>query len=105
MLAAYYREPYGEAPSSAYLPHTYAAATILLRAIKEVVVSDGDTLYIDRAKLREALSGATGFRGVIGVISCDEFGDCGSGRVQIPHHTDSNITDVAELPVVYRFAP
>ena len=103
-LVADYRELYGEAPSSAYLPHAYDAATMLLRAIEEVAVEDGDTLYIDRAKLREKLTGVTGFRGVIGVISCDEFGDCGTGRVHIVHHTDSSVTDIAELPVVYRFA-
>ena len=104
-LIADYQERYGETPTSAYLAHAYDAATILLRAIEEVAVGDGDTLYIDRAKLREALTGVTGFRGVIGVISCDEFGDCGVGSVQISHHTDSSVTDVADLPVVYRFAP
>ena len=104
-LVADYRDRYGEAPASAYLPHAYDAATMLLRAIEEVAVEDGDTLYIDRAKLREALTGITGFRGIIGVISCDEFGDCGTGGVQIAHHTDSGVTDVADLPVVYRFAP
>ena len=103
-LAADYRDLYGEAPSSAYLPHAYDAATMLLRAIEEVAV-DGDTLYIDRAKLRGKLTGVTGFRGVIGVISCDEFGDCGTGRVHIAHHTDSSVTDIAELPVVYSYAP
>ena len=103
-LAADYRDLYGEAPSSAYLPHAYDAATMLLRAIEEVAV-DGDTLYIDRAKLRGKLTGVTGFRGVIGVISCDEFGDCSTGRVHIAHHTDSSITDIAELPVVYSYAP
>ena len=104
-LAAGYRERYGEAPTSAYMPHGYDAATMLLRAIEEVAVVDGDTLYIDRAKLREALTGLSGFEGVIGTISCDEFGDCGVGSVEIAHHTDSSVTDVAELPVVYRFAP
>ena len=104
-LAAEYRERYGEAPTSAYMPHGYDAATMLLRAIEQVAVVDGDTLYIDRAKLREALTGLTGFKGVIGTISCDEFGDCGVGSVEIAHHTDSSVTDVAELPVVYRFAP
>ena len=104
-LIADYRNRYGEASTSAYLAHAYDAATMLLRAIEEIAVEDGDTLYIDRAKLREALTGATGFRGIIGVISCDEFGDCGTGRVQIAHHTDSSVTDVAELPVVYSFAP
>ena len=104
-LVADYRERYGEAPTSAYLAHAYDAATLLLRAIEEVAVGNGDTLYIDRAKLREALTGVSGFRGIIGVISCDEFGDCGTGRKEITHHTDSSVTDVAALPVVYRFAP
>ena len=104
-LAADYQARYGEAPSSAYLAHAYDATTMLLRAIDEVAVADGDTLYIDRAKLREALTGITGFRGVIGSISCDEFGDCGTGSVQISHHTDSGAADIADLPVVYRFAP
>ena len=104
-LMADYRERYGGPPSSAYLPHAYDAATMLLRAIEEVAVVDGDTLYVDRAKLREALTGVTGFRGIIGVISCDEFGDCGVGRVRIAHHTDSSVTDIAALPTVYRFAP
>ena len=104
-LIAHYRELYGEAPSSAYLPHAYDDATMLLRAIDDVAAGNGDTLYIDRAKLREALTGLSGFRGIIGVISCDEFGDCGVGSVWISHHTDSSVTDVADLPVVYRFSP
>ena len=104
-LVADYRERYGEASTSAYLAHAYDAATMLLRAIDEVAVVDGDTLYIDRARLREALAGVAGFRGIIGVISCDEFGDCGTGRVQIAHHTDSGVTDIAGLPVVYSYAP
>ncbi len=104
-LVAHYREQYGEAPSAAYMHHAYDAATMLLRAIEEVAIADGDSLHIDRAKLREALSGTTGFRGVIGVISCDEFGDCGVGSIQISHHTDSSVTNIADLPVVYRFAP
>ena len=37
--------------------------------------------------------------------ACLEFGDCGAGRVQLSHHTDSRMTDIAELPAVHRFAP
>lgn len=99
-----YQERYGGAHPSAYTPHAYDATTLLLRAIDEAAVIDGDTLHVDRAALRDALS-ASAFQGVTGDLSCDEFGDCGSGRVDIVHHTDSLITDVAELPVVYRFAP
>lgn len=104
-LIADYQARYGEAPTAAYLPHAYDAATILLRAIEQVAVVDGDVLHIDRAQLREALTATDGFSGITGVISCDGFGDCGTGRVQIAHHTDANVTDVAALPIVYRFAP
>ena len=65
----------------------------------------GDTLYIDRAKLREAVGNTSGFSGITGAISCDGYGDCGTGRVQISQHTDATMTDVEGLPVVYRYAP
>ena len=104
-LLADYGERYGEAPTSNYMVYAYDATTMLLRAIEEVAVVDEDTLYIDRAKLREALTGFSDFNGIIGVIACDEFGDCGTGRVQISHHRDSSMTDISKLPVVHRFAP
>lgn len=104
-LNAAYQERYGEHSTSAYLAHAYDATTILLRAIEEVAVVVGDALYIDRARLRAALGGTSGFSGIIGTISCDEFGDCGTGRVQISQHTDSTMTNIDRLPVVYRYAP
>ena len=104
-LTAAYHERYGESSTSAYLAHAYDATTILLRAIEEAAVAEGSALYIDRAGLREALAGTSGFSGIIGAISCDEFGDCGTGRVQMSQHTDSDMTDVERLPVVYRYAP
>lgn len=104
-LNAAYQERYGEHSTSAYLAHAYDATTILLRAIEEAAVVVGDALYIDRARLRAALGGTSGFSGIIGTISCDEFGDCGTGRVQISQHTDSTMTDIDRLPVVYRYAP
>ena len=69
-----------------------------------MAVLHGDALYIDRAKLRQALTNMTGFEGVIGVISCDGFGDCGTGRAEIRHHTDPTVTEFADLPVVYRYS-
>ena len=104
-LIASYRETYREESTSAYLAHAYDATTVLLRAIEEVAVASGDSLFIDRAQLREAMTGTSGFSGIIGTISCDDFGDCGTGRVHISHHTESAVTDPGELPVVYRFSP
>ncbi len=102
---AAYQERYAEEPTSAYMHHAYDAATLLLWAIENTAVAEGDELRIDRSKLRDTLTGISGFNGIIGAISCDEFGDCGTGRVHISHHTDSSVTAPEELPVVYKFAP
>ncbi|MCZ0938736.1 MAG: branched-chain amino acid ABC transporter substrate-binding protein, partial [Caldilineaceae bacterium] len=104
-VAADYAARYGEAPTSASMVHAYDATTLLLRAIEAVAVVDGETLYIDRARLREALSGTRGFRGLIGEISCDGFGDCGTGRAYVVQHTDAAVTEIRELPVVYAYEP
>lgn len=100
-LAAAYQQKYNEAPRSVYMAHAYDATTLLLRAIEEVAVAQGDSLYIDRARLREALTGTAEFSGIIGELTCDEFGDCGTGHLRIVHHTDSTITDVEALEIVY----
>ena len=104
-LFAAYQERYGEGANYAYMALAYDAATILLRAIEEVAVADGDTLFIDRARLREALTNTTDFEGIIGSISCDGFGDCGTGLIHISHYTDPSVSDIAELPVVFRYEP
>ena len=40
-----------------------------------------------------------------GTLSCDRFGDCGTGRMNIYHHTDRSVTDVSRLSVVYAYSP
>ena len=95
---------HGGFPLSPYWAHAYDATTILLSAIEAVAVEDGDMLYIDRTALRAQVH-ATAMSGLVGTVSCDRFGDCGTGRMNIYHHTDRNITDVARLPVVYVYTP
>ena len=95
---------HGGFPQSPYWAHAYDATTILLSAIERIAVEVGDRLYIDRARLREAV-GATDIGGLVGRVSCDEFGDCGTGRMNIYHHTDTSITDPSRLRVVYVYSP
>ena len=104
VLAAY-EAAYGEFPGTPYWAHGYDATTLLLNAIEIVAGEDGGKLYVDRAALRRQLHATSGFQALIGTLNCDEFGDCGTGRINIYHHTDLNITDPAQLPVVYRFSP
>lgn len=100
-----YEATYGESPTSPYWAHAYDATTVLLSTIKSVAVEQDGKLYINRAALRTALGAMTGFQGLIGPLACDDFGDCGTGRVNIYHHTNTSITDTAQLPVVYQFTP
>ncbi len=100
-----FAEKYGQPPTSVYLPHAYDAATMLLRAVEAVAVVEGETLYVDREQLRQALTDTKGFGGIIGQINCDDFGDCGTGRLLILHHTDADSPDPETMPVVYQFAP
>ena len=99
VLAAY-RAMYGE-PEVTYWPHAYDAATLLLSAIESVGERRGDRLYVDRAALRDAIMETQIFQGLLGTLSCDEFGDCGTGGVSIYHKTDPSIMDPADLDPIY----
>lgn len=96
-----YVAAYGEAPPAPFHAHTYDATVLVLTAIREVgVVGDDGVLRIGKQALRDYLSSVSNFDGLIGKITCDSFGDCGSQRVQIAYHTDSGQTDIAATPVV-----
>ena len=103
VLAAYEARS-GGFPESPYWAHAYDATTILLSAIGSAAVEADGILLIDRATLREAVH-ATAMSGLVGTVACDGFGDCGTGRMNIYHHTDRTVTDVARLPVVYVYTP
>ena len=103
VLAAY-EARHGGPPPSPYWAHTYDATSILISAIDSVAVEEGDRLFIDRAALRERV-GKTAVDGLVGVVSCDGFGDCGTGRMNIYYHTDASVADISQLPVVYVYSP
>ncbi|MDD9993353.1 MAG: branched-chain amino acid ABC transporter substrate-binding protein [Rhodospirillales bacterium] len=92
---------FGGPPTSSYWAQGYDATTLLLSAIKQVAVVDGEMLSIDRAALRDALDGTTDFQGILGTLTCDDFGDCGIGRRVIRLHEDSSVPDPSLLPIVY----
>ena len=104
-LLSDYEATYGEAPSAPYWAHAYDATTLLLEAIAAASsVSDG-TLIIDRAGVRQHLSDIAGYGGIIGTISCDSFGDCGSQKTTVIHHLDPDDIEASLSNVVFEFAP
>jgi branched-chain amino acid transport system substrate-binding protein len=96
-----YIAAYGEAPPASFHAHTYDATVLVLTAIREVgVVGSDGVLRIGKQALRDYLASVADFDGLIGQITCDGFGDCGSQRIQIAHHTDSAQTDISMTEVV-----
>ncbi len=104
VLAAY-AAAYGGIPNTVYWAHSYDAATLLLSAIESVASVDGGKVSVDRESLRTELHATSDFKGLLGTLTCDEFGDCGTGRINIYHHTDTSITDPSKLTIAYRFGP
>lgn len=99
-----YVDTYGETPPAAFHAHTYDATVVVLTGIQEVgVLGDDGVLRIPQQGLRDWLHSVSDFPGVIGSLTCDEFGDCGAQSVQIGNHEDSSVTDLSETPVVARF--
>ena len=98
-LAAY-RALHGT-PETPYWAQAYDAVTVLLSAVEAVAEEIGGTLYVDRALLRQALTDTEGFQGLIGTLSCDDFGDCGTGRETVYLHNDPAVTDPGALQPIY----
>jgi len=97
---------YGEKPSAAFWAHAYDATTLLLDAIEAASYEEDDgTLVIDRAGVREFLSNVRDYEGLTGLLSCDEFGDCGSQKITVIGHGDSGDVDGSLANVVYQYAP
>ena len=99
-----YLTTYGEPPSAGYWGHAYDATTMLLHAIDQVAVEVDGTLYIDRQALRDEI-GRTDLGGIIGPITCDEYGDCGSQRIAVLENTDPTDLEVGKNNVVFDYAP
>ena len=106
-LRARFEETAGGSPTGTYWGHAYDATVLLLDAINAAsyVRSDDGALVIDRAGIREYLDNLSGFQGVTGVLSCDEFGDCGASRVVIHEHLDSTDVEATRQSVVYEAGP
>ncbi len=80
---AKHQAAYGQAPIQAFHAHGYDAANILFDAIEKVGIKAGDTLYIPRGALRDAIYATKDFAGITGTLSCGEFGDCGAPIIAV----------------------
>lgn len=83
-LLEMYQANYGSEPLSVFHAHAYDATMLLLGAIEEVAQQGDDgTLLIGRQALRDALFATSGYEGVTGTLTCNEFGDCADPRISV----------------------
>jgi branched-chain amino acid transport system substrate-binding protein len=76
-ITAAYEMKFKELPTVDYYLSGYDAAALLFHAIEQVTIQEKDgTLHLGRTALRENLYATTGFKGVTGTLSCNQFGDC-----------------------------
>ena len=74
---------YGEGPIAEYHLQAYDAANMLFNAIQASAQVDGNSLYIQRQKLRDALYNTHGVQGLSTVITCSSDGDCAQPNIDI----------------------
>jgi branched-chain amino acid transport system substrate-binding protein len=69
----------GGVPPSGFHAHAYDATNLLLDAIEKVAVAFADGgLQIGRSALRDALTATENYPGLLGCLTCTEYGDCGT---------------------------
>ena len=80
---AKYKAAYGEDPIQIFHAHAYDATNMLFDAIEKVAVKSGDTLYIGRQALRDAIYATKDFKGITGTLTCGQYGDCGAPIIAV----------------------
>jgi branched-chain amino acid transport system substrate-binding protein len=98
---AKHQKKYGEKPIAPFHAHAYDAAMMIFNAIEKSAVKEGDTLYVCRQKLRDALYATKGMKGLTGNITCNQYGDCADPRIAVYQQTADNIKKLVNPETPY----
>lgn len=82
-LAAY-QENYGSEPLSVFHAHSFDAANMIFACIEATAQQDADgALLIGRQAMRDCMYATSGFEGITGTLTCNEFGDCADPKIAV----------------------
>jgi branched-chain amino acid transport system substrate-binding protein len=81
-LAAYIAK-YGSEPISVFHAHAFDAANMIFACVEKVGVDDNGTLHIGRQAFRDCLYGTSGFAGITGTLTCNQYGDCADPKISV----------------------
>ena len=80
---AKYLEDYGTEPISVFHAHAFDATNMILSCVEEVGVVDGDFLHVGRQALRDCIGSTSGYDGITGTLTCNEYGDCADPQITV----------------------
>jgi branched-chain amino acid transport system substrate-binding protein len=79
-----YNELFGSDPLSVFHAHAFDATNIIFGCIEEVAdVEDDGTLHIGRQAMRDCVGATSGFSGITGTLTCNEYGDCADPKISV----------------------
>jgi branched-chain amino acid transport system substrate-binding protein len=94
---AYYKEKYGTDTLSVFHAHAFDATNMIFTCVEEVAVQDDDgTLHIGRQAMRDCLGATSGFEGITGTLTCDEYGDCADPKISVSTLEDGEYVKIIE---------
>ena len=81
---AAYLENYGTAPLSVFHAHAFDATNLIFGCIETTAQQDADgALLIGRQAMRDCLYATSGYEGITGSLTCNEFGDCADPKIAV----------------------
>ncbi|OQY35153.1 MAG: hypothetical protein B6I38_01630 [Anaerolineaceae bacterium 4572_5.1] len=85
---AKYNELFG-APKSVFHAHAFDGTNMLLDCVEANLIEEEDgTIHIGRQDLRTCLYATSGFEGVTGTLTCNEYGDCADPKISVSQLID-----------------
>lgn len=79
-----YRDKYGTDTLSVFHAHAFDATNMIFACIENVGIQEDDgTLHIGRQAMRDCLYDTSGFDGITGTLTCDQYGDCADPKISV----------------------
>jgi branched-chain amino acid transport system substrate-binding protein len=79
-----YMENYGTEPISVFHAHSFDATNLIFDCVDQVAIQQEDgAIHIGRQALRDCLYATSGWSGITGTLSCDQYGDCADPQISV----------------------
>ncbi|HKI55055.1 MAG TPA: branched-chain amino acid ABC transporter substrate-binding protein [Anaerolineales bacterium] len=79
-----YNTLFGSDPISVFHAHAFDATNMIFDCIEQVGVSSDDgSLSVGRQAMRSCLYATSGFQGITGTLTCDQYGDCADPKISV----------------------